>query len=466
MAFIKRFSISGFRSFGELQHFHPAVPDNSTPCSGLTIIVGPNNAGKSTLLEAIDEVSLEQSMQLPKQFRHEGTEYRVRLEMLWSDGQSFKLEPKDLNVEQLVGASSHSSVNPERRILGIGPHRLLPDSVEIGSHTRESWVPSRPHLRGREPDNSSLVRRVPHWQSPKFKKLLHSVIDFEWWMHAEGRSASVRNSGNEHQLSGFGNGMATVLYTVDALFDAPDGSTVVIDEPEIALHPSYQRRLLNLLKEQSSRIQIIYATHSPYMADWATICGGAKLVRVARPRDGYAEIHELTKDTADQIGKFLDDVNNPHLLGTNAADVFFLADGVILVEGQEDVVCYRKMAKELGIELKGEFFGWGVGGASKAPVFLKALQDLGYSDVFTILDGDMEDTAAKLRKTFPDYKDRVISKKNARDKKGPKDEPDIKGLCNRRGEVHEECKAEVSQLLNEINEAFKSAGHASAGQTF
>jgi hypothetical protein len=38
-----------------------------------------------------------------------------------------------------------------------------------------------------------------------------------------------------------------------------------------------------------------------------------------------------------------------------------LDDGVILVEGQEDVVYYRKIVQQLGIDMSGSFAGWGVG---------------------------------------------------------------------------------------------------------
>ena len=49
----------------------------------------------------------------------------------------------------------------------------------------------------------------------------------------------------------------------------------------------------------------------------------------------------------------LRDFTNPHVLGLNASEVFFLRDRVILVEGQEDVACYRSMASQLKMDLGG-----------------------------------------------------------------------------------------------------------------
>lgn len=42
-------------------------------------------------------------------------------------------------------------------------------------------------------------------------------------------------------------------------------SVVIIDEPEISLHPDWQRRLISTLKSQNSTNQFILTTHSPFI---------------------------------------------------------------------------------------------------------------------------------------------------------------------------------------------------------
>jgi predicted ATPase len=42
-------------------------------------------------------------------------------------------------------------------------------------------------------------------------------------------------------------------------------SVIIIDEPEISLHPDWQRRLIPTLKSQNSRNQFILTTHSPFI---------------------------------------------------------------------------------------------------------------------------------------------------------------------------------------------------------
>ena len=54
---IHSLSCIGFRSFSSKQTLHLAMP-NGEPGSGLTVLVGPNGGGKSTLVECFNKVSL------------------------------------------------------------------------------------------------------------------------------------------------------------------------------------------------------------------------------------------------------------------------------------------------------------------------------------------------------------------------------------------------------------------------
>lgn len=49
---IQRLTVSGLRGFSEEQSIEFAVP-NGNPGSGLTVLVGSNNSGKTTVLEAL-----------------------------------------------------------------------------------------------------------------------------------------------------------------------------------------------------------------------------------------------------------------------------------------------------------------------------------------------------------------------------------------------------------------------------
>ena len=55
---IKTLSIEGFRGFSRRIDIDFSVPDGVNPGSGLTVLVGANNSGKTTVLEALCLFSL------------------------------------------------------------------------------------------------------------------------------------------------------------------------------------------------------------------------------------------------------------------------------------------------------------------------------------------------------------------------------------------------------------------------
>lgn len=148
----------------------------------------------------------------------------------------------------------------------------------------------------------------------------------------------------------------------------------------------------------------------------------------------------------------LRDLNNPHTLGIEANEAFFLEDGIILVEGQEDVVVFNKMAQELNMTLKGNFFGWGVGGASKMKAFLILFKDLGYKKIVAVLDGDKAADAEKLRAEFSEYKIITLKEDDIRDKKAREIQAKS-GIADEKGNYKEEHKEYTIGLINEINSA-------------
>ena len=183
--------------------------------------------------------------------------------------------------------------------------------------------------------------------------------------------------GKHHNSEGLGDGVVSLLFIVDALYDSDYTDMIVIDEPELSLHPSLQRNLSSLLIDYSSTRQIVIATHSPYFLELPTLEAGARVARVHQLTKGSV-ISELTVEAGTSLQGFLNDTHNPHVWGLNAKEVFFLDDGIILVEGQDDVIHYPRLAKQIDLQFQGTFFGWGVGGAPKMMVIAKVLKELGF----------------------------------------------------------------------------------------
>ncbi|CDZ27980.1 Hypothetical protein, partial CDS, partial [Neorhizobium galegae bv. officinalis] len=169
------------------------------------------------------------------------------------------------------------------------------------------------------------------------------------------------NGKHSHTSDGLGEGIVSIFAIVDALYDSQPHNMVVIDEPELSLHPSLQKRLAALLAEYARDRQIVISTHSPYFVDLTALASGAHLMRVTSDEKSGTAVHELSNKSKADISALINDINNPHVLGINARELFFQEDGIILAEGQEDVVLYPEVFNQLGVSLPGTFFGWGVG---------------------------------------------------------------------------------------------------------
>ena len=64
-----------------------------------------------------------------------------------------------------------------------------------------------------------------------------------------------------------GTGEFSIVCLVDAVLDASAKSLVLLDEPEVSIHPYAQQKLMEFLLQQilSKKFQIVIATHSPYI---------------------------------------------------------------------------------------------------------------------------------------------------------------------------------------------------------
>ena len=210
-------------------------------------------------------------------------------------------------------------------------------------------------------------------------------------------------------------------------------------------------RILQLFKEYAKDRQIIINTHSPYFVDMESLVNGACLYRTTKNGDGNIDVFRLTDESRRSIEGFIKNINQPHTLGTEAKEMFFLEDRIIITEGQEDVIMYTKATETVKMNLNGTFFGWGSGGASNISKIAKILKDLGYKKVFAVFDGDKSDDFKKFKELFPEYDGFMIPTSDIRDK--PKvNKLEKLGMMTQGGEVKEEYKDDIIRLFSKINQ--------------
>ncbi len=441
---LAEFAIHGFRGFGQPGRVRFAIPTGD-PGSGLTMLVGPNNGGKSTIIDGLRVMGGSQAQSFTEGKRNQQAGDRVRLEVTLDSGEKHVLRT----------VSSGGSETEWERPTG-GPS--FPQIYVLPSRRHFNPYFGKGHQERQQYTNSSSLAAVrgasldgfPHRlfrvlaNKEAFDAVLKQVlIAFPEWTidQADSRQYYLKfnAAGQFHNSDGLGEGLVSLLFVIDALYDSKEGDVIVIDEPELSLHPPIQRRLAQLLAEYSSYRQIIYATHSPYFVDFHYVGAGAEVIRVHKI-NGNSTVSQISHTTADKLQGFLSNLNNPHVLELNAREAFFLDDRVILVEGQEDVVFFQKIVEQLSFELRGSFFGWGVGGANNMHIVAKLLQDLGFTQVVGILDANKAELLPALRSEFSDYRFFTIPTDDVRSKPACQGREAVVGLVDEKGQLREQYK--------------------------
>lgn len=452
---ITKLELKGLRGFASTQTLELAIPNGSFG-SGFTALVGPNNGGKSTIIEALRALSSTQPPSFTVGKRNAKAGDRVEIVARDEAGNT-----RELRTVEEGGSEAKLTVNndpiPPGSMFVLPSRRFFEPLFPKGLQERYGYITGYglPATRGSAIGQFATRLFQVSRNKKEFGAVLKRVLDPvpNWTIdQSDGGQYFLKfdMGGSFHNSDGLGEGLVSLFFIIDALYDSGPGDVIVIDEPELSLHPAFQRKLASLLLEYASSRQIVISTHSPYFIDFGAVVNGAKIARVYS-KQFDSTIKMLSDESAKRIEGFLKNLNNPHILGLDAREVFFLEDRVILVEGQEDVVFYHRIAEQLGKNLHGTYFGWGVGGADNMGIIAHLLRDLGFEKVVGILDDNKQDALKKLVDAFPDYHFFSIPANDVRSKPAVAAKGAVVGVVDEAGNVKPEHTQALTALFDSIN---------------
>lgn len=134
---------------------------------------------------------------------------------------------------------------------------------------------------------------------------------------------SFKEGTTQHNNSGSGDGFINLFVILTSLYDAPPNSTIVIDEPELALHPDVQQRLMERLIFHSKNKQIIISTHSPYFINLNLLNYGAKIFRFYKENENTT-IYTIKPEHISSINALLNTIEQPYLQDIKSKEIFSL----------------------------------------------------------------------------------------------------------------------------------------------
>ena len=459
---LKKITIKGYRGFRTSTPIPLATP-NGQPGSGYNVFVGPNNSGKTTSLEAIkyyhapaQNISFSEGKRNTKS-KKSG---HVKIDYLADDGAKFTVETVPEGGSQVI-ISGEANIDEipyvlqSRRYTDYEMHNPYPNQ------NRGNFIINQiNNTRNRSYNLSGYEERIFRWREQKaeFDKMLHQIIiePFDWTIEQSDNGAYYikmifANGSIIHTREGVGDGYWSIFTVVDALYDSKPGSIIAIDEPELSLHPSMQKRIIKIFEEYSANRQIIVTTHSPYFISINSILNMGSLIRFHKSLSGDIMINTIDADDRAFIKSTTTNVNNPHILGHKALELFFAENGLVITEGQDDVIIISRICRGLGLHIHADFFGWGAGGMGNIPKILHMLRNLGYDNISAIYDGDKTKEYKNCKDLFPEYNILILPKDDIRDKPATPPRTKKEGLADEHGNLKPENKAAFIKIIDSIN---------------
>lgn len=211
--------------------------------------------------------------------------------------------------------------------------------------------------------------------------LEHRYFDFE------GYSVRLRSSELHYSEAFAGSGEFAAVMLVYAVTQAPDRSLILLDEPEVSLHPGGQRQLLRFMLEQAKlrRHQFVFSTHSPEM------------IREL-PRQGIKLFGQDLRDgKIDLLAQESDAVDAFFRLGARLEGSY-----TIYVEDPLAAAIVKRALRPLGEATYNQVKVVSVpGGASSIQNLIPAWAALD-EKCLVLLDGDQRETMPEAVNTIPD----------------------------------------------------------------
>lgn len=315
MSLLSRITIKGFKSIKELVDFS---------LTDLNIFIGANGAGKSNLIEffqVVKKVAEEKANAYIMQnggvndFFFNGRKHTEKIEIelllgniqyrfsilelgspagssMIDDAEIFsnqKIRPliggclpvdQDKSPEEQVIFTAKESFEVVNGIIGKWQIYHLNDTSKTAKIRHTESVLDDTFLRSDAANLAPFLLKLKIHHAESYKEIVNSVRlvmpyfdDFQLDIKDFGKNRELNlawtQKGSDYPFSPFhlSDGSIRFIALATALLQPEPPSLIIIDEPELGLHPEAIHVLSELIKDAAKRTQVIVATQSPNLVD-------------------------------------------------------------------------------------------------------------------------------------------------------------------------------------------------------
>ncbi|XOU94861.1 MAG: ATP-dependent nuclease [Candidatus Kerfeldbacteria bacterium] len=301
---ITRFEINKYKSI--------ASKFNLIDPGKIHFFIGSNNAGKTNILDAIYQVYNRDNIRFPDK----QTDLEIDFSVTSKNGKLLQVKQKN------------------------GIKNFLLDNKKINSETAKTILDkhiiriraTKPILISRlQKDYSIFRKKYPH-EFKQFSKTISDYIPQIKLSDIFEKSKGIHDDNIIRPFERLGDGFQQVFVILMYLFN-PVYTIMLLEEPEIHLHPALIKKLLKILENRNYNDQIFLTTHSPLFININSL---HRLFRVVK-EEGKTIVYSprLT-------GIKLNYTRLKQELNADNSEMLF-SDKVLLVEGPSDHILLRAL---------------------------------------------------------------------------------------------------------------------------
>lgn len=272
---LEQIKIHSFRKFAEESELNFTFP--------LTVIVGKNGSGKTTVMKAIKLLS---GKQIPQDeffetviddggFSNADLSYSI-------DGKLMKykrLRQNEWGKDGEIPANLNVTYVQTKAMVGATDKSLLYDDIgkSTGRTQKVEYVIKQAKKIKQNPKSNS-ERKQRYFLSSSAVQIVNfillgniqsiEIIRHKYYSGTWGTSV-IFNDGKQYSEYNAGSGEFVLASMIDRIERISSEAILLLDEPEVSLHPGAQKRLISYILEviKKKKIQVIITTHSTSMVE-------------------------------------------------------------------------------------------------------------------------------------------------------------------------------------------------------